>query len=126
AIDSFRKRSYADAEYWLHLALESDLDRLITRVMTAWAQLGEGNAGDALATLAELDGPEWFDLFSDYHSALIAEQAGLNDAAREAYRSTVENRSGGSSAPDTYLRAMMAQARFLARIGERDEALRSL
>ena len=51
AVDSFRGKKYADAENWLKLALESDLDRLITGIMTGWAKEGEGHTGEALSYL---------------------------------------------------------------------------
>ncbi len=118
AVDSFRQKKYDDSEYWLQLALESDLDRLITGVMTAWAKQGQGNTEEAFSHLSKLEGPEWFDLFRDYHKALIAEQAGMTDLARAAFAATVANRSGGRSAPNTYWRAASAQALFLTRQGD--------
>lgn len=122
AVDSLRKKRFQDSEYWLQLALESDLDRLITGVMTAWAKQGQGETDDAFARLKKLEGPEWFGLFTDYHRALIAEQAGMNDLARTAFAATVANQSGGRSAPNTYWRAVSAQALFLARLGDKDAA----
>src|SRR5690606_25741174 len=69
AIDSFHKKDYKKAEYWLKLSLEADLDKLICGVMTGWAMQGDGKAADALAHVDKLDGPEWFDLFKSYHRA---------------------------------------------------------
>jgi tetratricopeptide (TPR) repeat protein len=126
AIDSFRDKEYADAEFWLQLALESDLDRLITSVMGAWAKFGQGDAEGAINGLSRLEGPPWFSLFADYHRALIAEQAGRNDQAREAFHAAVTFPSGARSAPETYWRAVAAEARFLARLGQREEALKIL
>ena len=118
AVDSFRKKQFEDAEYWLQLALESDLDRLITGVMAAWAKHGQGQTQDAFSHLEKLQGPEWFGLFTTYHRAMIAEQAGMNDLARSAYASVVSDRNGGRTAPGTYWRAVSAQALFLARMGD--------
>lgn len=126
AVDSLRKKQFEDSEYWLQLALESDLDRLITGVLTAWAKQGQGQTDDAFAHLKKLEGPEWFGLFKDYHRALIAEQAGLNDLARTAFAATVANRSGGRSAPNTYWRAVSAQALFLARLGDKQAAVEAM
>ena len=47
--DAIRHGRYADAEYWLKLSLESDLDRLITGLMAAWAKLGDGISDDMVA-----------------------------------------------------------------------------
>lgn len=126
AVDSFRTKEFADSEFWLQLALESDLDRLITRIMAAWAKQGQGETDEALEYVKKLDGPEWFDLFKDYHTALIAEQAGMTERAHTAYGKTVLNVSGGRSAPNTYWRAISAYARFQARLGDLEAAAQTI
>src|SRR5690606_32008059 len=73
AIDALRKKDFSNAEYLLKLALGSDLDRLITGVMTGWAKQGGGDSAGALSVIQALDGPEWYELFLSYHRALIAE-----------------------------------------------------
>lgn len=123
AVDTFRKKDYQKAEYWLKLSLQADLDRLISGVMTGWARLGAGHGKDAVSYVAKLKGPEWFDLFKSYHRALIADVAGQKDKAAEAYKSTLENMAAGGAAPETWLRNAEAYARFLAREGKKDEAL---
>ena len=37
--------------------------------MTAWTKLGRNDGAEAVADLESLQGPEWFELFSTYHSA---------------------------------------------------------
>ena len=122
-VDAIRQGRYDDAGYWLKLSLESDLDRLITGLMASWARLGAGKGEEALAALDKLSGPEWYDLFVAYHRALIADRAGDAGTAREAFAAAADNLSAAGAAPETYLRALEAQAGFLARAGERDEAL---
>lgn len=123
AVDTFRKKDYQKAEYWLKLSLQADLDRLISGVMTGWARLGADHGKDAVSYVATLKGPEWFDLFKSYHRALIADVAGQKDKAVEAYESTLENTAAGGAAPETWLRNAEAYARFLARQGKKDDAL---
>ena len=122
-VDAIRQGKHADAGYWLKLALESDLDRLITGLTAAWARLGEGKGDDALAFLDGLAGPEWYELFIAYHRALIAEQAGKADIARAAFAKGADNLTAAGAAPETYLRLLEAQAGFLARSGEREAAI---
>lgn len=122
-VDAIRKGEFKDAQHWLKLALESDLDRLITGLMSAWSRLGAGDGGDALAFIDNLSGPEWYDLFLGYHAALIAEQAGMIDEAKAAFAATAANVSAGGAAPDAYLRSLEAYAGFLARQGEAEAAL---
>ncbi|CAG1015477.1 TPR repeat-containing protein YrrB [Rhizobiaceae bacterium] len=123
AIDSIRRKDFAGAETWLKLALESDLDRLITGLVTAWAKVGSGDADGALSFLEGLDGPEWYALFTGYHRALVADAAGLKAEADAAYKATVDNMAAGGAAPDTWLRAAESYAGFLARTGEKQRAL---
>jgi tetratricopeptide (TPR) repeat protein/LysM repeat protein len=123
AVDAIKRQDYPGAENWLKLALESDLDRLITGVMTAWARVGAGDADGALSFLEGLDGPEWYALFIGYHRALVAEVAGLKSEADAAYQAIMDNVAAGGAAPDTWLRAAEAYANFLARGGEKAKAL---
>ncbi len=126
AVDAIRKKDYKAAETWLKLALQSDLDRLITGLMTGWAKLGEGNADEALSYLQSIKGPEWYSLFVSYHRALVADNAGLRDKAEAAYSESLDNVSAGAAAPETWVRAAEAYAGFLARNGEKDKALDAL
>jgi len=123
AIDAINKKDYTAAGHLLKLAAESDLDRLISSVMTAWSTFGGGDGKDAQAYLKKLSGPEWYTLFTTYHRALIADVAGQADIADQTYRQTIDNVAAGSAAPETWLRAAEAYARFLAIQGEKDKAL---
>jgi len=123
AVDSFKKKDYDKAQYWLKLSLAADIDKLITGIMTGWAKEGAGQGADAMAFVEKLDGPEWFDLFKSYHRALIADAAGLTDKAGEIYDETIKDTAAGSAAPETWMRCAEAYASFLARQGDKDKAL---
>ncbi|MES0148764.1 tetratricopeptide repeat protein [Mesorhizobium sp. M0012] len=123
AIDSFHKRDFSKAEYWLKLSLESDLDRLISGVMTGWAKQGAGDAGEAMASIDKLQGPDWFSLFKSFHRALIADASGLPDRADALYTATVQDTAAGGAAPETWMRNAQAYASFLARKGDKAKAL---
>jgi tetratricopeptide (TPR) repeat protein/LysM repeat protein len=126
AVDAFRKKDYAAAETWLKLAVESDLDRLITAVMTAWAKSGAGDSAEALAALDKVEGPEWYALFKTYHRALIAETAGMTGEAEKAYQAAFDNVSAGGAAPETWIRVAEAYAGYLAARGDKDKAIEVL
>jgi tetratricopeptide (TPR) repeat protein len=123
AIDSFHKKDFTKAEYWLKLSLESDLDRLISGVMTGWAVEGAGDASEAMAAVDKLQGPDWFGLFKSFHRALIADASGLPDKADTIYAATLQDTAAGGAAPETWLRNAQAYASFLARKGDKDKAL---
>ncbi|MEZ5804072.1 MAG: tetratricopeptide repeat protein [Rhizobiaceae bacterium] len=123
AIDDIRKVKYAEAQSMLKLALASDLDRLIAGLLTAWAQQGAGDTKAALKTIDDLRGPEWYTMFKSYHRALIAEAAGMTKEADEAFARIIDDVNSGAAAPDTWLRAAEAQARHLARRGDKAKAI---
>lgn len=122
-IDAMRKKEYLKAQGMLQLSLESDLDRLIVNIMSAWSKQGEGQTDQALKQLADLQGPDWYRVFVNYHSALIAEAAGKKDVADKTFTATLEDVDGGAAGPDAYLRAAEAYAGMLAREGRKADAL---
>jgi tetratricopeptide (TPR) repeat protein len=126
AVDAMRKGDFTQAEFFLKIALQSDLDRLLTGTLGAWAKAGAGEEAEALAAIEALAGPEWVSLFKNYHIGLIAELAGDDAKARESYAAVVANMPAGAAAPEVYLRAAEANARFLARQGEREAAIEAL
>ena len=123
AIEAFRKKEYQAAQNLLKLSLESDLDRLISSIMTGWAKSGAGDVKGALGYLEKLKGPEWYLLFTTYHRALIADAAGDAETADRIFGEVIDNVQAGGAAPETWLRAAEAHARSLAARGEKDKAL---
>jgi len=123
AVDSFHKKDYTKAQYWLKLSVESDLDRLLAGVMDGWAKEGAGDASEAMDSIDKLKGPDWFSLFKSFHRALIADAAGLGNKADEIYAATMADTTAGGSAPETWMRNAQAYASFLARKGEKSKAL---
>lgn len=123
AVDSFHKKDFAKAQYWLKLSLESDLDRLISGVMSGWAQQGAGQASDSMASIDKLQGPDWFGLFKSFHRALIADASGMPEKAEAIYAATMQDTAAGGAAPETWMRNAQAYASFLARKGDKDKAL---
>jgi len=126
AVDALREEDFAAALDLLELPLQSDLDRLITGVATAWALAGQGDGEAALAQLDEMSGPEWYGVFISYHAGLIAEWTGMDEEAMAAYEATAENVAAGSAAPETFLRALEAKARFQHRSGDSEAALETV
>ncbi|UVK44294.1 tetratricopeptide repeat protein [Mesorhizobium sp. AR07] len=123
AVDSFHKKDFTKAQYWLKLSLESDLDRLISGVMSGWAQQGAGQASDAMASIDKLQGPDWFGLFKSFHRALIADASGMPEKAEAIYAATMQDTAAGGAAPETWMRNAQAYASFLARKGDKAKAL---
>ncbi|QKC97873.1 tetratricopeptide repeat protein [Mesorhizobium sp. NZP2298] len=123
AVDSFHKKDFTKAQYWLKLSLESDLDRLISGVMSGWAQQGAGQASDAMASIDKLQGPDWFGLFKSFHRALIADASNMPEKAEAIYAATMQDTAAGGAAPETWMRNAQAYASFLARKGDKAKAI---
>ncbi len=121
AIDAAAKKDWSNAETYLKLALQSDLDRLVTGLMTGWVKLGAGDLADATKSLATLKGPEWYNLFKQIHKALILDAGGDKVAAVAAYEEAAVNPDAGA-APESWLRMMESYARLQAREGKAKEA----
>ncbi|TGV56855.1 tetratricopeptide repeat protein [bacterium M00.F.Ca.ET.141.01.1.1] len=123
AVDSFHKKDFTKTQYWLKLSLESDLDRLISGVMSGWAEQGAGQASEAMASIDKLQGPDWFGLFKSFHRALIADAANMPEKAEAIYAATMQDTAAGGAAPETWMRNAQAYASFLARKGDKAKAI---
>ncbi|TPJ14976.1 tetratricopeptide repeat protein [Mesorhizobium sp. B2-7-3] len=123
AVDTFHKKDFTKAQYWLKLSLESDLDRLISGVMSGWAEQGAGQASEAMVSIDKLQGPDWFGLFKSFHRALIADASGMPEKAEALYAATMQDTTAGGAAPETWMRNAQAYASFLARKGDKAKAM---
>jgi tetratricopeptide (TPR) repeat protein len=119
ATQALKRKQYARAKSELKETLQSPLATLTADILDAWADYGLGKTDDALKTVESLTGPGWYDVFKDYHYALIADAGG-----RTADADTAISRAYDSD--QTALRIVEAYARIKARSGDRDEATRAL
>jgi tetratricopeptide (TPR) repeat protein len=123
AVDAIRSDRGDDALELLEFSQESDLDRLITSIMRSWVEADMGDADAALARLDGIEGPPWYALFTNYHRALIAAEAGRDEVAEQAFSAATISLEAGGAAPEVFLRAHEAYARFRAGNGDTDTAL---
>jgi tetratricopeptide (TPR) repeat protein len=118
-IDALNRKQYQKVNTLMMLSLQSDLDQMITGLISAWAKAGAGKPNEALSMIEKLQGPEGFTLFKTYNSALIADMAGQKDKAAAFYQSALNDKANVSAAPDTYERLVEAYASFKIRTGDR-------
>lgn len=119
AIDALNKKQYKQVDILLMLSLQSDLDRMVTGLISAFAKAGAGKPNEALSMIDKLQGPEGFTLFKTYSSALIADMAGQKKKAAAFYQSAIDDKANVAAAPDTYERLVEAYASFKIRSGDR-------
>jgi tetratricopeptide (TPR) repeat protein len=122
-IEAVRTKRFEDAYKLLAYEGPNELDRMVNTLVAAWGKFGEGKAKDARKAVDTMEGPEWYGIFRNYASAMIALAAGETEIARSKLNETVANREEGSSASDTYMRAVIALATLEARAGNRQKAL---
>ena len=120
---AIRAKDFARAEEILKYEGPNDLERLMNALLVAWARLGSGKKDEALAMITGLKGPSWFGIFRSYHAGAMAAANGDTEKARKYLNDAVTDREGGATAPDTYVRAVMALARLEASSGNLQKAL---
>jgi tetratricopeptide (TPR) repeat protein len=101
----------------------NELDRLLSGLLRSWARLGQGETDEALTMIDELQGPEWYGIFLNFHGGSIAAAGGNVAEARSRLNAAITDQAGGGAAPDTYMRAVMALAALEAREGNQQAAL---
>jgi len=122
-LNAIREGKYDSARSILKYEGPNDLDRMTNALLLAWTQVGAGKGKEALSSVKTLKGPDWFGIFRNYNAGAMALVIGDTEAARSAFNSAVTDREGGATAPDTYMRAVMALARLEANAGNKQKAL---
>ena len=122
-VDMLRKGRFEPAIAQFDMVDPSDLDGLLLAHLSAWADAGNKQVGDALTRIKELDGVEWYPIFNNLQAGLIAGFAGRTDAARGYFENILSDKANAQTSPDAYLAAAEALARLESRAGKKDAAL---
>ncbi|MEJ0012250.1 MAG: tetratricopeptide repeat protein [Bauldia sp.] len=119
AVKALKQGKNADAVDVIRKIGPAELATMTSGLIQAWVQFGDGKVDDAVKTVANLSGPDWYKIFKDFHTALILDAAGrTSEAAASIKQAYIDDASA--------LRIVVAYARILSRNGERDEAIRAL
>jgi tetratricopeptide (TPR) repeat protein len=119
AASSIRQHDYAAASAGLANVGKAPLATLTIGLIDGWIDFGLGKVDDGLKAIDALNGPTWYGIFKDYHSALILDAAGRTSDAVAAI--TKAYNTDGSA-----LRVVEGYARIMARAGQRDVAAKAL
>nr|CAD6423049.1 tetratricopeptide repeat protein [Rhizobium sp. Q54] len=122
-LDAIRDRRYDEAKKLLAYDGSNDLDKLTHSLISAWADVGAGREKQALQSVRSMDGPEWFKVFTEYQLGMMALVAGDAGTAREHLTAAITNQDAVATAPDTFMRGVMALARLEAAAGNKQKAL---
>lgn len=122
-LDALRDKKFDTAKKVLAYDGPNDLDRLTHQLLSAWADIGAGKGKRAMANVANLKGPVWYKVFTSYQLGAMALVTGDLGTARQHLNTAVTNNEAVATAPDTFMRAVMALARLEAAAGNKQKAL---
>ena len=122
-LDAIRDGRFGEAKEMLAYSGPNDLDKLTHTLISAWADVGAGEEGKALKTVRDMTGPDWFKVFTDYQLGTMALVSGDTNAARTHLTAAITNEEAVATAPDTFMRAVMALARLEAAADNKQKAL---
>lgn len=112
AVDAFQREAYPEVEDQLAAIAGDSFSDLSVALLTAWAQIGQGDVDTAIQGLEEVSAET--EMLAGYHSALMADFAGRTDEALSILADIYN--------PDQTQRVVEAYARMLARSGQTDLA----
>ena len=120
--DYVKRGKYSLALEILDYEWHQPVNRLIGEITRSWSLFGLGRFDESLSSLENLDGPRWFNLFRDYHLALISSSSGRHDSGLLYYNDAFKNHAAGRGAEDTYLRILYFLSLSLGSSGSLDDA----
>lgn len=121
-IDSIRQREYTNAQNLLSYEGVNDLEKLLYGLLKSWAYFGDDKGEEAQAMIDSLEGPDWYTIFKNFHSAALQEALGNTEKAKQLYTAVIADQNNAGTAPDTYIRSVMALAGLEAREGNTQKA----
>ena len=122
-IDAIKRKDFREAQKILKYDGPNELDRMVNTLLVAWGQFGAGKPKEAIATVDNMKGPDWYSVFRNYTAGSIAAAAGDMTTARKRFNDTLAARDEGTAASDTYMRAVTALASIEAAAGDQRKAL---
>ncbi len=117
--DALKKGRFERARTQLSQIQPRPLSDLTVAILLGWADAGRGDTTGAIRTIDKVGGLDWYSVFKNYHTGLIAERAGRTAEATK--RLEAAYKSDGNA-----LRIVEAWVRHLARAGRGEEALKVL
>lgn len=117
AVDAIRTGDLETARRHLDKASGKNYMALLRPMLLAWVEAASDQYGNAIKTLEQLRGRAAFEPFRSYHTALISDFAGYEDAAAAAYRETMKSEARRVT------RVTLHYGGFLSRSGKRQQAM---
>jgi tetratricopeptide (TPR) repeat protein len=116
-VRALKQKDYAAARQNFGQSVRGPVTDLTATLLAAWAYSGAGDSRAATDTLDKLQGPDWYSIFKDLHGGLILDLANKKQEAGKRYDRAYK-------IDPTAVRTVEAYGRYLARTGNKAEALR--
>jgi len=116
-VRAIKQKQYATARQQLAQSIRMPVSDLVATLLSAWTQANPGEHKAATDAIDKLGGPEWYNLFKNLHAGLILDLGGQKREAGKRFDRAYQLDRG-------QLRIAQAYGSFLARQGNRDEALK--
>jgi tetratricopeptide (TPR) repeat protein len=116
-IRALKQKDYATARQNFTQSVRGPVTDLTATLLTAWAYYGAGDTRSALDSMDKLQGPDWYSIFKDLHGGLILDLANRKQEAGKRYDRAYK-------VDPTAVRTVEAYGRFLARTGNKNDALK--
>ncbi|MFO1184306.1 MAG: tetratricopeptide repeat protein [Bauldia sp.] len=118
-IEAMRAGRFEEAKTHFDTPGVGPIAKLVSGILSAWAQDALGNRDAANAAIGALTGPDWYPIFKGYHQAILADLAGKPDEALRLMRQVYDPMGSG-------VRMAEAFARMTARAGNSAAAQKAL
>jgi tetratricopeptide (TPR) repeat protein len=115
-VHALKQKQWREARSQFNQAAHGPVNDLIGTLLASWTNFGAGDSKTAIDAIDKLSGPEWYGVFKDLHSGLIADLSGRKDAGKRFEHAF--------KADGSFMRLMQSHASYLSRNGQHDEALK--
>jgi tetratricopeptide (TPR) repeat protein len=116
-VRALKQKDYSTARQNFTQSVRGPVTDLTATLLTAWALAGSGDTRAATDTMDKLSGPDWYSIFKDMHAGLILDLANNKKDAGKRYERAYK-------VDPTAVRMVEAYGRYLARTGNKADALK--
>jgi len=116
-VRALKQKDYSAARQNFTQSVRGPVTDLTATLLAGWALAGSGDSRGAVDTMDKLSGPDWYAIFKDLHAGLILDLANNKKEAGKRYERAYK-------VDPTAVRMVEAYGRYLARAGNKADALK--
>ena len=116
-VRALKQKDYSTARQDFAQSVRGPVTDLTATLLSAWALAGAGDTRASIDTMDKLSGPDWYSIFKDMHAGLILDLANNKKDAGKRYERAYK-------LDPTAVRMVEAYGRYLARSGDKADALK--